>query len=81
MLVENNNIFLLREHLDRLRKAADYFLFLFNEENIIKAINESLKSIELSSKYRLKLTIDKWGNIVVELSALDIQQVSNQTIN
>ena len=36
MLVENNKIFLLDEHIDRLKSSAEYFLFKLDEKNSIK---------------------------------------------
>ena len=36
MLVENNQIFLLDEHIDRLKSSAEYFLFKLDEKKLIK---------------------------------------------
>jgi para-aminobenzoate synthetase/4-amino-4-deoxychorismate lyase len=62
MLVESRKIFLLDEHLDRMQKAAEYFLFVFDRNKIDKRLNEIIKKLD-NQKYRLKLILDKWGRL------------------
>lgn len=62
MLVENKKIFLLDEHLDRMQKAAEYYLFVFDRGKINKQLNLIITKLD-NQKYRLKLTLDKWGRI------------------
>lgn len=62
MLVENKKIFLLDEHLDRMQKTAEFFLFVFNRTKIDKSLNEIIKNLD-NKKYRLKIALNKWGRL------------------
>jgi para-aminobenzoate synthetase / 4-amino-4-deoxychorismate lyase len=68
MLVENGKVFLLDYHLERLNQSADYFMFVYDEEEIRKEIILSIGRVEQDKKYRLKLTLNKWGNVGVTIS-------------
>jgi para-aminobenzoate synthetase/4-amino-4-deoxychorismate lyase len=62
MLVESRKIFLPDDHLDRMQKAAEFFLFVFDRNKIIKYLDSVIKKLD-NQKYRLKLTLDKWGRL------------------
>ncbi len=62
ILIENRNPFLLKEHLKRLEKAAEYFLFSFNKKKVTKEIEKVIEKTTLPS-YKLKVQITKWGDI------------------
>lgn len=66
--VENGNITFLKEHLIRMKQAAEYFLFPFDENKIISKISADLKKIDKTKIYRLKILLTKSGkiNIVIE---------------
>jgi para-aminobenzoate synthetase/4-amino-4-deoxychorismate lyase len=61
-------IFLLDEHLERLKHAAEYFLFKFDEGKILQELSDKMKSLVPHLKYRLRLTLNKWGNINISIS-------------
>lgn len=61
MLIENGKIFLPDYHLERLKQSAEYFLFNYDEEKINFDLEDLLSRIESGKKYRLKLTLNKWG--------------------
>ncbi len=63
MLVENNNVFLLEYHIKRLSTAADFFLFKFDPGKFNKLIMEILDSFDTGKKYKLRILLDKWGNM------------------
>lgn len=78
MLIENKSVFLFDEHLNRLRKAADFFLFNFNERKIKNAVLKILKQIQdkrykiqEKKQYRLRLMLDKWGKVGLEINELN----------
>jgi para-aminobenzoate synthetase/4-amino-4-deoxychorismate lyase len=50
MKVESSVIPLLNEHLNRLKNAADFFLFLFNEEKIKYLIREKILELDPNRK-------------------------------
>lgn len=62
MLVENKKIFLLSEHLDRIQKAAEFFLFVFGRSKIDKQLNQMIENLD-NQKYRLKIVLNKWGKL------------------
>ena len=68
MLIENKEIFLREYHLERLKQTAGYFLFIYDERKINNEILRLLNQIEGNKKYRLKLILNKWGNITFSLN-------------
>ncbi len=70
MRYENGDIYHLVEHLERLKKTADYFLFLFDEKLIKRKLKSALKKI--NDKMRIKLTLNKRGEVNVILSAYPV---------
>jgi len=87
MLVEDGNIFLFGTHLERLKKSAQYFLFIYNEKKIREIIEARLAELSSELKYKLRLTLNKWGKVnikissVAELPKLIKVVVSNKRIN
>ena len=69
MLVENSEIFLLDEHLDRMQQSADYFLFRFNRIEILDQLNKILEQNK-NSPYRLKIKINKFGSFSYQVTEL-----------
>ncbi len=67
MLIENCKIFLLEEHLERLKNSASYFLFKYDGHNIQKGIAKTLNKVN-STKHMLRLSINKWGKIKIQLN-------------
>jgi len=70
MLVENGEIFLFEKHIERLRKSAEYFLFIFNEKDIIASIRKKVSEINLLDRFKLRITLNKWGSSNIEFSDL-----------
>lgn len=72
MRYENGTIQFLSEHLNRMKIAADYFLFRFNYKKIIKRIEESIAGLNKDGIKKIKLSLDKWGSVKVEISDLPV---------
>ena len=70
MLVENGKIFLLDEHLQRLKEAAEFFLFVFDVTKILSALSKELAALHKTRDYKVRLTISKWGKQKVEVSQI-----------
>lgn len=68
MKLENGRIPFLKEHLNRLKKAADFFLFLFDEKNLGYLILEEIRKSDPQRKYRMKIKLNKFGKAEIELS-------------
>lgn len=64
--IENNQVLFLDEHLDRMRLAAEFFLFNYDESKIVKRIKRILNASKGKSK-RLKIILNKTGLIKIEI--------------
>ncbi len=87
MLVKNGKVFLLEEHIERLRSSAEYFLFKFDKKNILNEIINQLRRLEKNKDYRYKLILNKWGKLssVITQYIEDISEkkiiISNKLVN
>lgn len=70
MLLENGKILFLEEHIERLRLAAEFFLFNFNNKKIRKSLDDRIVELNPGKKYKIKLILNKWGRIKIETSDL-----------
>lgn len=69
MLVENKKIFLLEEHLKRLKQTADYFLFKCDEKKIRTKLIKIISLLN-SRKYKLRIMLSKTGEMNHSLSEI-----------
>jgi len=65
ILLENGQSEFLEEHLDRMKSAAEYFLFKFNEMKIRKHLLREIESADKNKKHKVRLTLNKWGRFSV----------------
>jgi len=72
MLFDDGKILFLEEHIERLRLAADFFLFNFNESKISKSIHDKIAELNPGGKYKIKLILNKWGRIKIAYSDFPI---------
>jgi para-aminobenzoate synthetase/4-amino-4-deoxychorismate lyase len=70
MLVENGKIFLQDEHLQRLKQAAEFFLFIYDETNILSTLSKEVGKLDKTKNYKVRLTISKWGEPKVEFAQI-----------
>ena len=70
MLVDNGKIFLFEQHLERLKKSAHYLLFNYSEKNIRKIIDKKLQEHNSKSKFKLRLTLNKWGKVSIMTTSI-----------
>ena len=66
MLLENGKILFLEEHIERLRLAAEIFLFNFNEKKIRKFVDCEVDEFDPGKKYKIRLILNKWGGTQIE---------------
>ncbi len=71
ILYENGNYFLLDKHLERLKKSANYFMFKYNEKELIKTLQNYSLKLSVSEKYKVRLTLSKWGKINITEEKLE----------
>ncbi|MEP0862759.1 MAG: aminodeoxychorismate synthase component I [Ignavibacterium sp.] len=65
--VENGEVTFLNDHLQRMKQAADYFLFNYDENKILKKINNELKKLDANKVYRLKIILNKTGKVELQI--------------
>lgn len=65
--VENGEVTFLNEHIQRMKQAADYFLFAFDEKKILKALNQELENYASDKIYRLKIILSKSGKFELQI--------------
>ena len=69
-LFEHGKPFLLKEHLERLRQTAEYFLFYFNEGKIVKELKRCFTSSNKKKEYKIRVAVNKFGSITVAKTEL-----------
>lgn len=79
LLVDNGELFLLDEHIARLRESARYFGWSVNEE-IVRALLEEHAALLMDGLYKVRLLVSKNGEMTVESTEIselrDVIQVS-----
>lgn len=63
MLIKKGKIYFLKEHLERLKKTCEFFLFLFEEPKVVSACSDLMLNVDQEKSYKLKLKLTKWGEI------------------
>lgn len=63
MRMEDSKILFIEEHIERLKAAADYFLFRFDEKKIRRQIKKIIKGSRHNKPVRIRLTLSKWGEL------------------
>lgn len=82
MKVEKNKVSFFDEHLTRLKNAADYFLFCFDETKIRKAIFNKVNRLDYNKNYKLRLLLNKWGEINIETDLImDLPETINVVVS
>lgn len=69
MKIEDGKIFLLDEHLDRMKQAADYFLFCFDRQKTKSYIKKVISRID-KNDYRFRISLEKNGNLTHTFSEM-----------
>ncbi|MCU0415164.1 MAG: aminodeoxychorismate synthase component I [Ignavibacteriaceae bacterium] len=72
MRYENGEIKFLDDHLARMKSAADYFLFKFNEKKIRKQLVKTIAEVDKQKPKRIKLSLTKWG---IKIDVSDISKL------
>jgi para-aminobenzoate synthetase/4-amino-4-deoxychorismate lyase len=61
MLLDDGEIFLFDDHMERLKSAAKFFLFKINENKITKTLFKKIDKKYSKGKYKVRVTLNKWG--------------------
>ena len=87
MLLDNNEIFLFEDHIERLKSSAKFFLFNFDEKRIRNSLLKKIKKNYSEGKYKVRLNLNKWGTVNIEFSSItsppDVVKIiiSDQSVN
>jgi para-aminobenzoate synthetase / 4-amino-4-deoxychorismate lyase len=73
LLLENKSYFLIEEHLERLKKSAQYFSFQYNEENVKKNLLAFLSQAE-DGLLKVRLLVGKDGTLAIEGQPISKQE-------
>lgn len=71
MLFQNGKIFLLSYHLRRLKNAAEYFLFQYDEKRIVERLKSISSEFDSKQKYKIRLLLNKWGKVKIESGKIE----------
>ena len=74
LLLEDGEYFLLERHLERLRDSAEFFGFVFNEDEIRSALER------IAANGKVRLTLWKDGRIETQVSAIEPSEVRRVTL-
>ncbi|MFH1855835.1 MAG: aminodeoxychorismate synthase component I [Candidatus Omnitrophota bacterium] len=69
-----NGFFLLPLHLERIESSAQYFSFKFDKNKIIACLKKESRCLKAGKVYKIRLLLDKKGELKVERSVLDCRQ-------
>jgi para-aminobenzoate synthetase/4-amino-4-deoxychorismate lyase len=70
MKFENGEIIFLDDHLERMKSAADYFLFRLNEKKLRKQVKKAIVDLDRKEIKKVRVSLNKWGIVKVEISAI-----------
>jgi para-aminobenzoate synthetase / 4-amino-4-deoxychorismate lyase len=70
MLIEDGDVYLLENHINRLKKSAEYFLFKFDEIKLRELIYLILTGLINKNKFKLRLLLTKWGEVKYNLEQI-----------
>lgn len=71
MLFQDGKIFLLDYHLRRLKNAAEYFLFQYDERKIAERLQSIISRFDSKQKYKIRLLLNKWGEFKIVPSKIE----------
>ena len=81
MLLEDGKIFLLDNHINRIEKAADYFLFKFNKNLVLEKLNSSINNLDSNHKFKIKLVLTKSGEIRLDINKIETSILKRAVIS
>jgi len=76
LLFENRKPFLFKEHIKRLKKSAEYFLYYFDEKKLAHELENCFASLNEKKKYKIRIALNKFGKISITKKELTKNQLS-----
>ncbi|MHA2101296.1 MAG: aminotransferase class IV, partial [Candidatus Kariarchaeaceae archaeon] len=63
---------LFEDHIERLKSSAKFFLFNINENKLTKALFKKVERYYTKGKYKVRLTLSKWGKVKYDFTSLTL---------
>jgi len=70
MLLDNSEIFLFEDHIERLISSAKFFLFNIDEKKIRNSLFKKVKKHYSEENYKVRLKLNKWGRVNIDFSSI-----------
>jgi para-aminobenzoate synthetase/4-amino-4-deoxychorismate lyase len=70
LFVQDGEISFLEEHISRIKKTADFFLFKIDEDKIRRELINTAYEYCSNGKYKLRLLLNKLGKLKLDYSVL-----------
>ena len=72
MRLEKGEIKFLDYHLNRLKTGADFFQFRFSKSKALRFVRDNISALgaDLNSLKKVKLSLNKWGGLKIDVSEL-----------
>lgn len=83
----NGQLERLSMHLDRMKDAASFFLFKFDENYLVETLKKIISTCDIRKDFKVKVILNKWGKVKVEVSDIPSKPdeiriiISNKTIS
>ncbi|MCX7705216.1 MAG: chorismate-binding protein, partial [bacterium] len=74
----NEGFYLLDLHLERLRRSAEFFKFIFNRRKIIRTLEKFVLTLNCEKTYRIRVLLFQEGNISISYQEINLQLPDNQ---
>ena len=75
LLVQDGDVSFLEEHINRISKAAEFFLFRIDQDKIRRELINTAYEYCSRGKHRMRLLLNKWGKLKLDYS--DLSQLPN----
>jgi len=70
LLVQDGEVTFLEEHINRIAKTANFFLFRVDEDKIRRELINAANEYCSAGKYKMRLLLNKWGKLKLDYSVL-----------
>ncbi len=71
MLIKEKKVVFLDQHIERIKNAASFFLFYFDEIKTLNEIESQISLLNENEQYRYKLSLTKWGQLSHQIKKHD----------
>lgn len=73
ILLENGEYTFLKEHLERLEKTSNFFLFRYDKESIKEKLLDTVKKYP-DGKYKVRINLYKYGHLKIDVEPIEYEE-------